>query len=29
MALRNTVDFLLYDWLKVDQLNQRVRFADH
>ena len=29
MALRNTVDFLLYDWLKVEQLNQRARFADH
>ena len=29
MALRNTVDFLLYDWLKVVQLNQRERFADH
>ncbi len=29
MALRNTVDFLLYDWLKVEHLNQRERFADH
>ena len=29
MALRHTVDFLLYDWLKVDALNQRHRFADH
>ncbi len=29
MALRDTVDFLLYDWLKVEQLNQRERFADH
>ena len=29
MALRNTVDFLLYDWLQVEQLNQRERFADH
>ena len=29
MALRDTVDFLLYDWLQVEQLNQRERFADH
>ncbi|MEY4318101.1 MAG: Acyl-CoA dehydrogenase [Pseudomonadota bacterium] len=29
MALRDTVDFLLYDWLMVEQLNQRERFADH
>ena len=29
MALRSTVDFLLHDWLKVEQLNQRERFADH
>ena len=29
MALRDTVDFLLYDWLKVEHLNQRERFADH
>jgi alkylation response protein AidB-like acyl-CoA dehydrogenase len=29
MTLRNTVDFLLYDWLQVEQLNQRARFADH
>ncbi len=29
MTLRNTVDFLLHDWLKVEQLNQRERFADH
>ncbi len=29
MPLRDTVDFLLYDWLKVEQLNQRERFADH
>ena len=29
MALRSTVDFLLYDWLHVDQLNQRGRFSDH
>ena len=29
MALRHTVDFLLFDWLKVETLNQRPRFADH
>jgi len=29
MALRSTVDFLLNDWLRVDQLSQRERFADH
>ncbi len=29
MALRDTVDFLLYDWLKVGDLHQRARFADH
>ena len=29
MSLRPTVDFLLYDWLSVDSLNQRERFADH
>ena len=29
MALRDTVDFLLYDWLQVSHLNQRERFADH
>jgi butyryl-CoA dehydrogenase len=29
MALRDTVDFLLYDWLQVEALNQRSRFADH
>src|SRR3954468_1980183 len=28
-ALRPTLDFLLYDWLKADELNQRGRFADH
>ncbi|MEJ5988927.1 acyl-CoA dehydrogenase [Ramlibacter sp. PS3R-8] len=28
-ALRPTVDFLLYDWLKADRLNERARFADH
>jgi butyryl-CoA dehydrogenase len=29
LALRDTLDFLLYDWLKVTQLTQRPRFADH
>ena len=29
MTTRDTLDFLLYDWLKVDQLSQRGRFADH
>ena len=29
MSLRSTVDFLLYDWLQVEDLNQRERFADH
>ncbi|TFZ00916.1 acyl-CoA dehydrogenase [Ramlibacter henchirensis] len=28
-SLRPVVDFLLYDWLKVDQLSQRSRFSDH
>jgi len=29
MTLRTTVDFLLYDWLQIEQLNQRPRFGDH
>jgi alkylation response protein AidB-like acyl-CoA dehydrogenase len=29
MSLRSTLDFLLYDWLKSDKLNQRTRFTDH
>ena len=29
MTLRTTVDFLLYDWLHIEQLNQRPRFGDH
>jgi alkylation response protein AidB-like acyl-CoA dehydrogenase len=29
MTLRATVDFLLYDWLKVESLNGRPRFAEH
>ncbi len=27
--LRSTLDFLLYDWLQADALQQRERFADH
>jgi len=29
MSLRSTLDFLLYDWLDAESLNQRERFADH
>ena len=29
MKLRSTIDFLLYDWLQAESLNQRPRFADH
>ncbi len=29
MSLRTTLDFLLYEWLDVNQLQQRDRFADH
>ncbi len=29
MPLRHTMDFLLYDWLHVEALCQRERFADH
>ena len=29
MTLRKTLDFLLYDWLQAESLNQRPRFADH
>jgi alkylation response protein AidB-like acyl-CoA dehydrogenase len=29
MGLRPTLDFLLYDWLRAEDLNQRERFADH
>ncbi len=29
MSLRPTLDFLLYDWLQAQGLNQRERFADH
>ena len=29
MTYRRTADFLLYDWLHVESLRQRTRFADH
>jgi butyryl-CoA dehydrogenase len=29
MSLRPTLDFLLYDWLHAELLNERERFADH
>jgi alkylation response protein AidB-like acyl-CoA dehydrogenase len=29
MSLRNTLEFLLYDWLAAASLNQRPRFSDH
>ena len=29
MTLRTAVDFLLHDWLQIEQLNQRQRFSDH
>ncbi|MDO8776908.1 MAG: acyl-CoA dehydrogenase [Burkholderiaceae bacterium] len=29
MSLRSTVDFLLYQWLDAEALNQRARFAEH
>ncbi len=29
MSLRPTIDFLLNDWLSVEHLNRRERFADH
>ncbi|MDM0035515.1 acyl-CoA dehydrogenase [Variovorax sp. J22P271] len=29
MSLRPTLDFLLYDWLHAETLNERERFADH
>ncbi|MBC7392670.1 MAG: acyl-CoA dehydrogenase [Variovorax sp.] len=29
MCLRPTLDFLLYDWLDAESLNQRERFSDH
>jgi butyryl-CoA dehydrogenase len=29
MTYRQTTEFLLYDWLNVESLNQRSRFADH
>ncbi|MES1163470.1 MAG: acyl-CoA dehydrogenase N-terminal domain-containing protein, partial [Rhizobacter sp.] len=29
MSYRQTIDFLLHDWLNVEALQQRERFADH
>ncbi|HEY2009347.1 MAG TPA: acyl-CoA dehydrogenase family protein, partial [Rhizomicrobium sp.] len=29
MGLRPTLEFLLYDWLKAEELTGRERFADH
>ncbi len=29
MSTRDTLDFLLYDWLRVERLTERERFADH
>jgi alkylation response protein AidB-like acyl-CoA dehydrogenase len=29
MSYRQTLDFLLYQWLRADGLNERARFADH
>ena len=29
MSYRQTVDFLLYDWLDVASLRERTRFAEH
>jgi butyryl-CoA dehydrogenase len=29
MSLRTTLDFLLYQWLDTESLNQRTRFTDH
>jgi butyryl-CoA dehydrogenase len=29
VSLRPTLDFLLYDWLRAEQLTGRPRFADH
>ncbi len=29
MSYRNTIEFLLYDWLAAESLNQRPRFTDH
>ena len=29
MSYRNTLEHLLYNWLRADQLNSRTRFADH
>ena len=29
MHFRQTLEFLLYNWLDAESLNQRERFADH
>lgn len=29
MAIRETLEFFLYDWLQVEAFSQRERFADH
>ena len=29
MSIRTSLDFLLYDWLQVANLNERLRFSDH
>ena len=29
MSYRRTIDFLLHDWLDVESLRERPRFADH
>ncbi|MEO5697431.1 MAG: acyl-CoA dehydrogenase [Burkholderiaceae bacterium] len=29
MSYRETIDFLLYDWLDIESLQQRARFTDH
>src|SRR5215208_6415880 len=29
MSLRSILNFLLYDWLRAEELTQRTRFADH
>ena len=29
MSLRHTLDFLLYEWLQVQTLSTRERFAEH
>ncbi|HWP12578.1 MAG TPA: acyl-CoA dehydrogenase N-terminal domain-containing protein, partial [Ramlibacter sp.] len=29
MSFRQTLEFLLYDWIKAEELTGRARFADH